>query len=96
MNLRWHEGARRDFDEAVVWYAEQSVKASIRFIDEVDRLVQQIGNYPDAFQIVGHRSRLALVNGFPYGIIYKQCPDHLLIVAVTHLKRKQTYWTGRF
>ena len=39
--------------------------------------------------------RRALVNRFPYGIIYGLDGEWVVIVAIAHLHREPRYWIGR-
>ena len=39
--------------------------------------------------------RRALVKQFPYGVIYSEEQQEILIIAVMHLHRKPEYWRNR-
>jgi len=46
-----HPAAQQDADEAVAWYAERSVRAAVRFLDELDRVIDLLANSPNSFQV---------------------------------------------
>ena len=38
-SVSFHPAAQQDADEAAAWYAERSVRAAVRFLDELDRVM---------------------------------------------------------
>ena len=54
-SVRFHPAALQDADEAAVWYAERSVRAAIRFLDELDRLIDLIAVSPDSYPSFRYR-----------------------------------------
>jgi plasmid stabilization system protein ParE len=46
-SVSFHPAAQQDADEAAAWYAERSVRAAVRFLDELDRVVDLIANSPN-------------------------------------------------
>jgi plasmid stabilization system protein ParE len=54
--VRFHPAALQDAHEATAWYAERSVRAAIRFMDELDRLIERIAVSPDLFPDIRLRS----------------------------------------
>lgn len=54
----------------------------------MDRIVLN----PQAWQKLSRRTRRALTNRFPYGIIYQERPEEILVVAVMHLHRHPGSW----
>jgi plasmid stabilization system protein ParE len=49
-SVRFHPAALQDADEAGAWYAERSLRAAVRFLDEWERLIDVIAVSPDRFQ----------------------------------------------
>ncbi|NCO39273.1 MAG: type II toxin-antitoxin system RelE/ParE family toxin [Armatimonadetes bacterium] len=39
----------------------------------------------------GHETRTCRVKGFPFGLVYTEYADHLLVVAVVHFSREPRY-----
>jgi plasmid stabilization system protein ParE len=95
VNIRFLAVARQELDDAVDWYESQSPGLGYEFLDELDRVVRRIKSYPDSCQELTSGLRRALVNRFPYGVIYGRDADAIVIVAVAHLHREPRYWADR-
>jgi plasmid stabilization system protein ParE len=50
-SVRFHPAALQDAAAAAVWYAERSVRAAVRFLDELDRLIDRIAMSPNRFHV---------------------------------------------
>ena len=87
--------AQLELDEAFVWYEEQAVGLGYGFLDEFDQAVRLIVSFPELAEKVECDVRRRLVNRFPFGIIYGIDDTTIVIIAVSHLKRKPAYWTSR-
>ena len=48
--VRFHPAALQDAEEAAAWYAERSVRAAVRFLDELHRLIDLIALSPDGWR----------------------------------------------
>ena len=57
--------------------------------------IDRIKPFPEAWQPFYKGTRRCQVRRFPYGVIYKQVDDLLLIFAVANLHRKPDYWADR-
>jgi plasmid stabilization system protein ParE len=76
-SVRFHPAARRDADEAAAWYAERSVRAAVRFLDELDRLIDLISVSPDTFPVFDADLRRAVFRRFPFYVVFRAddvCP----------------------
>ena len=50
---------------------------------------------PDRWRLI-NGTRRALLEGFPYAVVYRQVSDdEIEIVAVAHLRRRPKYWANR-
>jgi len=65
------------------------------FLYELDRVVRRIKAYPDSCGELIPGLRRAFLTRFPYGLIYGQEPDAIVVVAVAHLHREPRYWMDR-
>ena len=65
------------------------------FADEVQRTVTLIRQFPDAGLPVGPSRHRVLVPRFPYSIVYRRDPDSIVILAITHQRRRPGYWRQR-
>ena len=50
-SVSFHPAAQQDADEAAAWYAERSVRSVVRFLDELDRVIDLIASSPNRFQV---------------------------------------------
>jgi len=95
VRIRFLALARQELDDAFEWYQHQTAGLGYEFLDEVDRVVHRIKTYPESCAELVSGLRRALVNRFPYGLIYGQDADTIVIVAVAHLHREPRYWIAR-
>lgn len=95
MTVRFLAVARQELDDAFVWYERQSSGLGYEFLDEIDRTIHRIKAYPDSCAELEPGLRRALVNRFPYGLVYGQDAGAVVVVAVAHLHRKPRYWMSR-
>ncbi len=96
MTLRLLNIAQLELDDAITWYNSQAVGLGDAFLIEAIKVFRLIEQYPRAWHRLSqntHRCRLAR---FPYGIIYTQDQDNLIVIAVAHLHRAPQYWRDRF
>jgi plasmid stabilization system protein ParE len=92
----FHRLALREYQAAQQWYARRSAQALQRFQDAVDHAVQQIANAPDQWPTCGPHHRWVRTGRFPYILFYRILdPDHVLVVAVAHARRRPGYWRRR-
>ena len=94
-SVRFHPAALQDADEAAAWYAERSVRAAIRFLDELDRLIDVIAGSPDRFQSFDGYLRRAVFRRFPFYIVFRADDLNVVVLAVAHGKRRPRFWQGR-
>jgi len=63
-----------------------------RFIEEINRTISIISNYPELFSEYTFNTRKAVINIFPYNIIYSYKNDIITVIAIAHHHRKPDYW----
>jgi plasmid stabilization system protein ParE len=93
--VEFHAEAALEAAEAHRRYAERSERAAERFLAELDRAVQNIGEFPERYPRHSHGARVFLLRRFPFLIIYKEYADQAKIVAVAHGRRRPGYWKRR-
>jgi plasmid stabilization system protein ParE len=93
--VEFHPDAADEAVEMHQWYADRSEKAAERFLGELDRAIEKIGEFPDRYPKHSHGTRVYLLRRFPYLVIYKEYADLVKIVAVAHGRRKPGYWKRR-
>jgi plasmid stabilization system protein ParE len=95
VKIRFLSIARQELDDAFAWYERQSAGLGSDFLDDLDRAVHRIKAYPNSCVELTPGLRRALLSRFPYGVVYGQEADAIVIVAVAHLHREPRYWINR-
>ena len=92
MKVTLLERAEHELLDAVEYYNRESPGLGYEFMAECLRTIDRVAHNPAAWQKLSRRTRRALTNRFPYGIIYQVRDDELLVVAVMHLHRHPDTW----
>ena len=95
MNVRLHELAQAELDDAFEWYESQLSGLGARFIQEFDDTVSRIIDFPAIGPKLAPGIRRCLLPRFPFGVIYAADESDLSILAVAHLHREPRYWVDR-
>ena len=95
MRFRFLVPARRDLADATAYYEDQMPGLGAQFLDEVRAAIARLRAFPLAWQPLSQRTRRCLLNRFPYGVIYEQRKDEIVIVAVGHQHRHPDFWKPR-
>jgi len=90
-----HEAAEAEINEAADFYDIRSPGLGNEFIDEIQRAIGRISQFPEAAPLVRGRVRKRPIAKFPYSLIYSVRPDEIRVLAVAHHKRRPFYWRGR-
>lgn len=89
------EPAQKELFDAVEYYDEQQSGLGFEFALEVQKSINRIIRYPNAWSKFSARTRKCHCNHFPYSIIYFLKESEIIIVAIMHSKRKPNYWKKR-
>lgn len=95
MIIRFLETAQIELDESVEYYNHEVAGLGIKFLEEILRALDLIANHPEAWPQISARTRRCKINRFPFGIIYQNREDEILIVAIAHFHRKPGFWNER-
>ena len=95
MRYEFHPDALDEYQEAALYYADCRRGLELRFVECVESAIQRILNAPYAWGILEDDVRRCLTPVFPYSVIYSIEPDYILMLAVTHCRRKPGYWKYR-
>jgi plasmid stabilization system protein ParE len=87
--------ARGDITEASDWYHARSPVAAARFRAEVRRCLDRIRENPSRYQRVHAEARAALLDRFPYALIFVAENPDTLVVACVHQRRDPEEWRER-
>jgi plasmid stabilization system protein ParE len=95
IGFRYLPPAEEEMTEASLFYELESAGLGFEFLDDVQRVVDALREYPKLGRSIGRGIRRALLRRFPFSLIYSEEPDGILIVAVAHQKRRPGYWGKR-
>ena len=94
--VKFLAAAEIEADEGVAWYEERESGLGTKFRESVESTILSIIDNPFAHPIVeGSRVRRALVDRFPYIVVYTFEIGFILIVSVFHTSRNPLIWRGR-
>ncbi len=89
--------AALEIEEAVNYYEEKEAGLGSALLNEYEKSLELIANFPYAWPIIGEENeRRCLIERFPFGIIYKIINNSLIIGAFMNLRKKPDYWKDRF
>ena len=95
MNLRFLDLAEEEMTEAARSYEDQAAGLGERFLDEVEGCVDLLLDRPYIGRPVGKFRRFPL-RKFPFTLVYALEDEDLVVVAVSHHRRRPGYWMGRY
>jgi len=87
--------ARDEFDAAVDWYEQQRPGLGTAFLDLVRDVFVGIAANPQLHASVYQDVRKAVVQKFPYVVLYKVELGQLVVIAIFHTARDPAIWQGR-
>jgi plasmid stabilization system protein ParE len=93
--VEFHEEASLEYEAAFEWYFERSSSVASRFATEVDRAVGVIVEAPQRCPASTNGTRKFLLQTFPFGIIYRDSPSIVQVLAIAHGHRRPGYWKER-
>jgi plasmid stabilization system protein ParE len=85
--------AARDLFNAIDFYDAVAPGLGQDLIDEFDRALGQILEFPQSGSPSLRDTRRTLLRRFPFSIVYRVKPDVIEVVALAHRSRKPDYWT---
>lgn len=96
MRVKLHPEARADLREAKAFYRSRSPLAALAFVHHVDQALARIAEAPLRHPAGEYGTREhVLPSRFPYTIVYRLHPNHLIVIAFAHHSREPGYWRHR-
>lgn len=96
MNYRFHPAAFSEHYDSAAFYQNRLHGLGADYLAEFEALMAHICAVPNFYPIVGapdiHKAGL---KRFPFHIIYRAMPTHIVVLAVAHQRRRPAYWAGR-
>ena len=87
-------------NDAADWYEGRRAGLGAAFLVVLDRCLDFRAEHPHAFPRLADTAprlgiRRALLNRFPYAVVFFELPDRLQVLAVAHTSRRPGYWLSR-
>ena len=95
LRVAFLHAARRDFEDAAVWYEERRSGLSAEFRAEVDAAVALAAEQPLRFPRNHKDIRCVRVRRFPYSVFFLQEESRIVVLAVFHVRRDPRQWQSR-
>jgi plasmid stabilization system protein ParE len=92
---RFLPGAEAEFLRAISWHARKRPGLGDEFVSEVEEAVQRALCAPETGSPHLFGTRRLIVDRFHYDIVYVPREQVVLIVSVSHQRRKPGYWRNR-
>ncbi len=94
-NARFHDEARLEFFDQITFYEEAQAGLGQRFRAEVEAAVALASSMPLAGSPYKFGTRRVFPKKFPFAVVYTVRQSEIVILAITHFKRRPGYWGGR-
>jgi plasmid stabilization system protein ParE len=95
MRFSFHPEAEAEFNDAIDYYEDKEGGLGYDFAVEVYATIQRITAFPKAWPVMKNDIRRSLVRRFPYGVLYFEKAEEIMVIAVMHLHRNPEYWEHR-
>jgi plasmid stabilization system protein ParE len=95
MSYRFHPEAEAELNLSIDYYESIEPGLGYDFALEVYETIQRVVDFPKAWTTLDGEVRRSLVKRFPYGVLYSEEADGILILAVMNLHRAPDYWKHR-
>jgi toxin ParE1/3/4 len=87
--------AREELNETAAYYEASVPGLGEAFLDDVHRAIEIVLENPRIGAPVGKRLRKSILRRFPFSIVYAARDEEIVVVAVSHHRRRPGYWRGR-
>jgi plasmid stabilization system protein ParE len=95
VEVRYLTPAREEFLAALDFYEREAPGLGADFDAELSELEQRIQSHPHSGAPYRHGTRRAILQSFPFAVIYDISQNEIVIVALAHQRRHPDYWADR-
>lgn len=96
MRYSLHRGAEQDLTEAFRFYRREGGNGlARRFLDEFERVMRLLEEFPDIGKPTGDDRRSFPLTGFPYSVIYRHPNAEIRVLVVRHQNRDPAHGEQR-
>jgi plasmid stabilization system protein ParE len=93
--VRFYPAAETEMIEAAAYYEAQQADLGRRFLAAVQDACNRICVNPRLFPLVEADVRRCLTKTFPFGVLFRERSETIVVMAVMHLHRDPNYWKQR-
>lgn len=93
--LKYHPSARLEIKAAHAWYLRKSVQVADGFYEELLPALDRVQEQPRLYPTYLYGTQRAVLNRYPFSVVYRELLNEIQIVAVAHAKRRPGYWAER-
>ena len=94
-SVRFHSEAEVEMIQAASWYEATQKDLGKRFLASVQDSVTRIELNPRLFPLVQGEVRRCLTKTFPFGVLFREESQQIVVMAVMQLHREPDYWKHR-
>lgn len=94
-SVRFHDAARSELAEEVLYYAEIDRRLGERLVAAVDRAVALAAEFPEMGAPYKFGTRRVFPKRFPFSVVYVRQGDEVVVLALAPFSRKPGYWRSR-
>lgn len=95
MNIVFLEGATKDLEDSLDYYASIHAELVSRFINDVELVLELVRSNPRVGRPLPDDLRGLPLTSFPFDLVYLIDDLEIVIVAVAHQRRRPKYWLDR-
>ena len=95
-NLNLLPIAEAEAEESFDWYEQRELGLGPKFRAALKKTTDKIRSNPYMFPVVqGSKVRRALVDDFPYIVVFSVENESILVLSIFHTSRNPMIWRGR-
>ena len=91
----FRHAARREFDEAALWYEARQPGLGVQFVLEINRAVYLAVENPERFPLMHRDIRCVRARRFPYSVFFRTESRRIVVLSVFHARRDPGVWRQR-
>lgn len=97
MNYRFLRAARAEHLEEVAFYESRSPGLGAAYLAEFEAVMARICANPALYPRIGDVDirKATLIMRFPFHVICRAEPTHIVVLAIAHHRRRPAYWVER-
>lgn len=93
--IKYRREAIVEMKAAVAWYAERDARVADRWLDDFEHALESIRADPDSHTVIGNQLRYRQLSSFPYIVVFRTIPHHVVVIAIAHSSRDSDVWQSR-